>query len=260
MRHLPSNADPSGFVSRERATVDNVRVLQLLPLLTDARSSGEVMSLFREAVVGLGADVGVFLSCVRDDATRTSFRSLWACDPAWPAEYASQRWFEHDPWLRYASCDAEPTRSSNLVCSSTKEVAFIRAVAEHGFASALIAPAPSSVGLSRVGVLCLGSADPERFEGENYPQVRVLARALAMELHHSIAKSMREELLQGVRLTEADLQLLRCEAAGHNSKVIGAAMSLEAKTIDSRFQRLNAKLGAPDRRTAVRIARLYGLL
>jgi DNA-binding NarL/FixJ family response regulator len=90
--------------------------------------------------------------------------------------------------------------------------------------------------------------------------LRVLARALAMELHHWIAQSMREELLQGVRLTDADLQLLRHEAAGHSSKLIGAAMNLEAKTIDCRFQRLNAKLGAPDRRTAVRIARLYGLL
>ncbi|MGS5087107.1 autoinducer binding domain-containing protein [Hydrogenophaga sp. A37] len=240
--------------------VDNARVLQILSLITDARSSGEVLSLFREAVAGLGADAGFFLSCLRDHATRTSVRSLWACDPAWPAEYAAQRWFEHDPWLRYASSNAEPARSSNLVCSSQKEVAFIRAAAEHGFAFALIAPSPSSVGLSRVGVLCLGSTDLERFAGEKYPQVRVLARALSMELHHSIAKSMREELLQGVRLTEADLQLLRCEAAGHSSKVIGAAMKLEAKTIDSRFQRVNAKLGAPDRRTAVRIARLYGLL
>ncbi|MBK6906512.1 MAG: autoinducer binding domain-containing protein [Rhodocyclaceae bacterium] len=129
-------------------------------MITDARSPGEVISLFREAVVGLGADAGYFLSCLRDDATRTSFRSFWACDPAWPAEYASQRWFEHDPWLRYASCDAEPTRASYLPCTSPEENAFIRAAAEHGFASALIAPAPSSVGLSRVGVLCLGSADP----------------------------------------------------------------------------------------------------
>jgi hypothetical protein len=155
--------------------VDNARVLQILPLITDARSAGEVISLFREAVVGLGADAGVFLSCLRDDATRTSFRSLWACDPSWAADYAYHRRYEHDPWLRYASCDAEPTRSNHLVCSSTEEIAFIRAAAEHGFASALIAPAPSSVGLSRVGVLCLGSADPERFEGEKYPQVRVLA-------------------------------------------------------------------------------------
>lgn len=166
----------------------------------------------------------------------------------------------NDPWLRYASSNAEPIRASDLACSSNEEIDFTRTAAQHGFTSALIAPAPSPVGLSRVGVLCLGSADPSRFDGENFPKLRVLARALAMELHHWIAQSMREELLQGVRLTDADLQLLRHEAAGHSSKLIGAAMNLEAKTIDCRFQRLNAKLGAPDRRTAVRIARLYGLL
>jgi DNA-binding NarL/FixJ family response regulator len=240
--------------------VDCARALQILPLITDARSSGEVIPLFREAVVSLGADAGVFMSCLRDDATRTSFRSLWACDPAWAADYAFHRRYEHDPWLRYASSEAEPTRSNHLICSSPEEIAFMRAAAEHGFASALIAPAPSSVGLSRVAVLCLGSTDPERFEGEKYPQVRVLSRALSMELHCAIAKFMREELLRGASLTEADLHLLRCEAAGHSSKVIGAAMNLEAKTIDSRFQRINAKLGAPDRRTSSRIARLYGLL
>lgn len=240
--------------------MDIVRVLQLLPPITEARSTSEVIFLFREAAVGLGADGGVFLSCLREDATRTSLRSLWACDPSWAADYASHRWFEHDPWLRYATSDAEPTRSRNLICSSTEENAFIRAAEEHGFSSALIAPAPSPVGLSRVGVLCLGSADSGNFDSENYPQVRVLARALAMELHHWIAKSMREELLQEARLTEADLSLLRHEAAGHSSKIIGAAMNLEAKTIDCRFQRVNAKLGAADRRSSVRIARLYGLL
>ena len=240
--------------------MDDVRVLQLLPLIADVSSSGKVLSLFHEVVAGLGADAGVFLSCLRDDATRTSFRSMWACDPAWAAEYASHQWFEYDPWLRYASSDAEPTCSSNLAYSSSEENAFVRAAAEHGFASALIAPAPSPVGLSRVGVLYLGSADSGNFDNVDRPQARVLARALAMELHHWIEKSMREELLQGVRLTEADLSLLRHEAAGHSSKVIGAAMNLEAKTIDCRFQRINAKLGSADRRSSVRIARLYGLL
>lgn len=260
MLHLQKITEGSGYQSSGHAAMNDTRVLQLLPLIAEAGSTGEVITLFRGAVEGLGADGGVFLSCLRDDATRTSLRSLWACDPSWAADYASQRRFEHDPWLRYASTDAEPIRSSDLACSSTEETAFIRAAAEHSFTSALVAPAPSPVGLSRVGVLCLGSVDSGRFDGENHPQVRVLARALAMELHHWIAKSMREELLQGVHLTEADLHLLRHEAAGHSSKVIGAAMNLEAKTIDCRFQRLNAKLGAPDRRSAVRIARLYGLL
>jgi DNA-binding NarL/FixJ family response regulator len=42
--------------------------------------------------------------------------------------------------------------------------------------------------------------------------------------------------------------------------MIGAELNLDAKTVDSRFQRLSAKLDAPDRRTAARIARLYGVL
>jgi DNA-binding NarL/FixJ family response regulator len=37
-------------------------------------------------------------------------------------------------------------------------------------------------------------------------------------------------------------------------------LNIEAKTVDCRFQRVSAKLEAPDRRTAVRIARLYGIL
>lgn len=158
MLHLQSTPDRIEPASGRPAVEDNARVFQILPLITDARSPGEVISLFREAVMGLGADAGYFLSCLRDDATRTSFRSFWACDPAWPAEYASQRWFEHDPWLRYASCDAEPIRASYLTCSSPEENAFIRAAAEHGFASALIAPAPSSVGLSRVAASALAVA------------------------------------------------------------------------------------------------------
>jgi DNA-binding NarL/FixJ family response regulator len=71
---------------------------------------------------------------------------------------------------------------------------------------------------------------------------------------------MRQELLLRSRITEAEIELLRHEQAGHSSKVIGAALNVESKTIDCRFQRLNVKLDAPDRRTALRIARLYGLL
>jgi len=73
-------------------------------------------------------------------------------------------------------------------------------------------------------------------------------------------QAIRQELLAKSRLTAADIELLRHEEAGHSSKVIGLALSIEAKTVDCRFQRVSAKLEAPDRRTAVRIARLYGIL
>ena len=118
------------------------------------------------------------MSFLRDDATLASYRSLVACDPLWSAEYARQQWFEDDPWLRHAMGDSEPIRSSELVLHSPREEAFIEAAARAGFASVVIAPAPSSHGPSRVGVLALGSATPGFFDGDGYATVRVLARAL----------------------------------------------------------------------------------
>jgi hypothetical protein len=260
MQRLHTKADALSPKPLAQAEVQDAHVLRLLPKIGETESTGEVIALLQEIVIALDADAGAFLSCLRDDATRSSLRSLWAGDPAWAADYASHRWFEHDPWLRQASQDTEPFRASDLKIESPEDQAFIDSASVRGFASALVAPAPSLVGQSRVGALYLGSRSVGHFDGDRFNHVRVLARALAMELHHWVVKAMRKELLHGSNLTEADLNLLRHEAAGHSSKVIGSELNLEAKTIDCRFQRLNAKLGAPDRRTAVRIARLYGLL
>lgn len=236
------------------------RTIEILPVIGDADSTESAMTLFREAVMGLGADAGVFISYLRDDATRSWHRSLFACNPVWASEYARHGWFEHDAWLRHATHDTEPVRSSELQLASADEEAFAAAAATFGFTSALIAPAPSCVGLSRVGVLCLGSARSGFFDDEGYAKTRVLARALAMELHRWLMKVIRKELLVKSRLTAADIELLRHEEAGHGSKFIGAALKIDSKTVDCRFQRVNAKLEASDRRTAVRIARLYGVL
>lgn len=242
------------------AATSDRNVLSLMQQLGDADNSATAMQLFRAVIGHLGADAGVFMSHLQDDATRSSHRSLLVCDPVWAAEYAQSGWYAHDPWLRHATHHTEPVRSSELQLASEQEQAFVARSAALGFCSALIVPAPSCVGLSRVGVLCLGSETPGFFDGESDALLRVLARALAMELHRWVHRSMREELMARSRLTPADLELLRQEAAGHSSKVIGALMNVEATTIDCRFQRINAKLDAPDRRTAVRMAKLYGLL
>lgn len=260
MQRLPEPSKSNALGASTRAQDFGARLFEILACIGDADSTESALGLFREAVASLGADAGVFMSHLRDDATRSSLRSLWACDPLWAAEYASHDWFEHDPWLRHATQDAEPIRSSELKLTSAEEDAFVAVAALHGFRSAVIAPAPSHIGLSRVGVLCIGSLQPDFYEGEAYTRARVWVRALAMELHRWLLQSMRQELLLRSRITEAEIELLRHEEAGHSSKVIGVALNVEGKTIDCRFQRLNAKLDAPDRRTALRIARLYGLL
>ncbi len=260
MQHLPQKRDVPSLNVDARSTDEDVRLLDILPLIGDANSNETAVTLFREAVISLGADAGVFMSCLSDDATRTSLRSLWACDPVWAAQYASHMLFTHDPWLRYATHESEPICASEIRLRATEEAAFLAMAASYGFVSTVIAPAPSGAGTSRVGMLCLGSQHARHFENGAGAKVRVLARALAMELHRWLQQSMRKELLIRANLTDAELELLRHQAVGHSSKVIGAALHVEATTIDCRFQRLNAKLDAPDRRTALRIARLYGLL
>lgn len=235
------------------------RVLEILPAIGDADSAAAVVERFRQALRVIGADAGVFLSVIRDDASRTSYRSLLACDPLWAIEYTRSGWHAHDPWLRHALHSAEPVRNTELEVHPDEE-AFIRTATEMGFASAVIAPAPSAAGTSRVGVLCLGSRHFGHFDGDGYQVIRVIARALAMELHRWLLRQTRDELLMQSRVTPDEIALLRHEEAGHTSKMIGAALNIEAKTVDSRFQRLSAKLDAPDRRTAARVARLYGLL
>ena len=258
MPHSPQNPDVPSTGTRWANT--GQIVLGLLPRIGDAESTETVATLFHEAVICIGADAGVFMSHLQDDATRTSLRSLWTCDPMWTAEYASRSWFLHDPWLQYATHESEPVLASALQPRTSEQQDFQTAAALHGFASVLIAPAPSGVGMSRVGVLCLGSQQVGYFERLGDATVRVLARALAMELHRWLQHSLRQELLHRSHITEAELELLRHEAAGHSSKAIAAALQVEPTTIDCRFQRLNAKLNAPDRRTAARIASLYGLL
>ncbi len=260
MKHSAANGEPQTLAALTRSPEYGARLIEILPAIGDAPSTEGAVDLFRQATALLGADAGVFMSYLRDDATRASYRSLLACDPLWASEYARRGWHDHDPWLRHATHETEPVRSSELQLTSANEEAFVQASAALGFASAVIAPAPTCAGQSRIGVLCLGSNRTGFFDDDGYGKVRVLARSLSMELHRWLLRAIRNELLTKSRLNAADIELLRHEEAGHTSKVIGAALNIEAKTVDCRFQRISAKLDAPDRRTAMRIAKLYGLL
>lgn len=207
----------------------------------------------------IGADSGVFLSAIKDDASRTSIRSFLACDPRWAVEYSHVHWHDHDPWLRHALDSQTPIRGTELKPRPSEEAFMLRS-ATLGFASSVAVPAPTSFGAARFGVLILGSDIPGYFDRDSYPLVEIVTRALAMELHEWLLRAVRNDLLERSQLTPSEIDLLRHEAAGHTSKMIAAEANVRAPTVDCWFQRVNAKLNAPDRRTATRIARLYGLI
>jgi len=207
----------------------------------------------------MGAESGVFISTVADDAMRTSIRSLLACDPQWAIEYSRLGWHGRDPWLRYALESQAPIRGSDLHVHPWEE-RFVQMATQFGFRSALVVPAPTSFGAARVGVLVLGSSQADQFSDASLPVVQIVARALAMELHEWLLASARDGLLEKSRITADQIELLRHEAAGHSSKVIASELGITPKAVNRRFERLCEKLDAPDREAAVRIARLYDLI
>lgn len=236
-----------------------LRMLDLLRVLGDAPDDVTALDHLEEALHLMDADSAVFVSFVREATTRSAFRWLLACDPLWALEYSTQGWHEHDPWLRHALHGTEPTRDTELHIQPDEQ-AFASTSARLGFASAVIVPAPTDAGSSRVGMLCIGSRTPGFFTEDVFNRLRVPARALAMELHRWVLRSARRELIGETRITDDEIELLRHEAAGRTSKHIGALLDIEAKTVDSRFQKVLAKLQVPDRHTAARVARLYGVI
>ena len=212
------------------------------------------------AVKSLGADAGVFTSLILDDGSNSSYRSLLACDPLWGTEYARNFWFLDDPWLRHATGSASSIRTSELTHSTPTQRAVSDAANRFGFLSAVVVPAPSPAGHSRVGALCLGSAINDYFEFDGCQSFRFLAQSLAMELHDWCYRRVREELIAKVKITDDDLALLRHEQRHRSSKAIAIRLNTTPRTIDCRFQRLTSRLGMANRRAAVRFAELYGLI
>lgn len=236
-----------------------LQIIETLPCIRTARDAEAAVALFTSLVHAMGFQSGVFLSAVTDDAVRMSIRSLLACDSRWAIEYSRPGWHDWDPWLRYAFESQVPIRSSDLAVHPWEE-GFAQAATLRGFRSALVVPAPTSFGAARVGVLVLGSSDDDHFHGDDLAVVKIVARALAMELHEWLLASARDVLLQKTGITSNQIELLRHEAEGHGSKTISAAMGITAKAVDRRFERLCVKLGAADRQIAVRIARLYDVI
>lgn len=259
MSSSPNAAEATSSPTWPDTPATALRILEHLPSLRGAASAESATALFGQLLPMFGAGSGIFLSAIADDAIHTSIRSLLACDPEWASEYSRHGWQDRDPWLRHALDSQTPIRSTQLVVHPWEE-AFVRKASRLGFASALVVPAPTSFGAACVGVLILGSNRIGHFEGEHQALLEIVARALAMELHEWLLRTVRDDLLERSGITPDQIALLRREAAGHTSKMIAAELDINPKAVDRRFARAMAKLDAPDRRTAVRIARLYGLL
>lgn len=226
----------------------------------EAKDQASVHALLTKGVHALGAENAVFVSFIRDNADLSACRFMLVCEPDWCQRYLEAGCFAHDPWLAYAAHHSEPIPASLLPVLDAEGQRVIALAMQNGFASAVLVPAHSGAGHSRISLLCLGSSQPGFFESEGFGRFRLGARLIAAELHDWWLARIRRELIVKARITQADLELLRHEQQGHSSKRIAAELHVSKSSINSRFQRMNMKLGVANRRLAARLAVECGLL
>ena len=236
------------------------RVGEVIRDMQSAQDQTRAVELLHEATQRMGAEVAIFASFIREDESCRSYRLLLDCDPAWFTEYERQGRYDDDPWLAYAQRYSVPVRSSQIPVTSDAARAAIDLAARFGFRSAMIVPAPSSGGLTRTGVLCLGSSRPGYFDDEGFVALRVVARGVAMELHEWWIGRIRDELIASAEITDEDLLLLAHERMGLGTKAIAKALNWSTSSVDSRFHRMIVRLGVASRKAAARLAAEYGLI
>jgi DNA-binding CsgD family transcriptional regulator len=236
------------------------QVANIAAALAACTEQSTALTLLHRATRALGAHQSVFVSYVRHDRQLASCRFMLACDPQWCRRYLEAGCAAHDPWLAYAAHHGEPVVASALGPMHAEQQSVIDLAAQYGFQSTVLAPAHSGAGHSRVSLLLLGAPAADYFNAGGYPQFRIGARMLAMELHDWWLARIRRELVAKARITAADLSLLRHEHAGHSSKRIAADLHVSACSINSRFQRMNSKLGVANRKMAARLAAECGLI
>jgi len=259
-----SSPQPHSFATLREATgaagyFD--RVNEVVRMFETALDRIHAVELLHEATLRMGAEVSVFASFIRDDNDScASSRVLVTCDPRWCIEYEEQDCYASDPWVKHALHHTEPIRGCDIALTTQAQRSVVQLAERYGFRSAVIVPTPSSDRLSRLGVLCLGSSTPGFFDDDGYLTLKMLARTLAMELHEWWIARIKHELVINARLMEDDLALLAHERLGHSTKYIATALDMSPNAINSRFQRMNAKLGVPNRKAAAQLAAEYGLI
>lgn len=236
------------------------RVAEVALRIPRATDGAEAASLLRQAAQALGGNVAAFASIMKDDESCESYRFVLACDPTWCLEYEGLACYMHDPWIEYVKHHTQPAVASQIQARTPREQAVADLATRFGFRSAIVVPSPAPRGLTRVGALCIGSDTEHWFSGPGLDAALLAARSVAMPLHDWLVARLREELIGQASLTAEDLVLLEHERQGHKSKHVAQALQVSSLAVDSRWQRLNAKLGVTSRARAAHLAAEFGLI
>ncbi|WP_428508914.1 hypothetical protein [Roseateles sp.] len=225
-----------------------------------ANSPPELLDRLARATMAIGASGSIYTACIPEGGLEASSFSLFACHPGFAqAQCTVGSMLEH-PWFRFARSRTVAGTDHQVPRQDPNDAQAIELANQYGFKSCLIVPTPAGSDLDRLEMLCLGSATPDDFEGKQAQLVRTLARALAGELHDWLTRHLQDRLRASARLQTHDVTLLSMEWQGLGTKEIAKRTGLTATSVNSRFQRINARLHCRNRRASAQRAAAHGLL
>ena len=225
------------------------RRLRFAPALVDSLD---------EAARALDCEVAYFMITSTEAGWRAQ-RVILACDPVWALEYEQRECFRSDPWLRYACTESAPISAADVRCISAAEIATVQLAAKFGFRRTALIPAPAPEGQSRVGLLALGTTEDV---GPLLATTRrrAMAREFAMGLHESWVRDPPRPAAADIHLSSLEARLLELELEGLVTKAIARQVGITCDSIDSRFQRLNRRIGVDSRHEAALLCLELGLI
>ena len=235
--------------------------LRAIQALHDASDPCDLLVALFRANRAFGVRASACVHLVPDPEHAPQVLLLLACDAelAWVHSHRGS-WLEH-PWLRHARDHAEAVVASSL---EAPQPAITDRSTDSESLSALdtilIIPTHSGGGTGRFGALIIDTACEQASAAMPPDSLRLLAHSLASELHEWWLRRTRAELQGSSRLRSDDLRLLGYERQGLSTKEIARLVGVSVSALDSRFQRINAKLGTSHRRHAALRAAIHGLL
>lgn len=230
------------------------RVSDAIARLSDASGPAQAQACVVDGIAALGIEHAFFATLVLDERGVAACRLMLACDPH-PFRRPLDDWttLSH-PWLAYAALHAEPVDANDPWLHDIGGVPASAELWGREFTSALLFPAHAGPGHAGFGLLALGSSQPRFFKGPGLARLRQGARALACELQDWWMAHERQHLVATARVSPFELDLLRHARQGQGSKQIARALDSTVGAVNSRFQRLNSRLGVGNRRAAARLA------
>lgn len=242
------------------ATGSTPHSMNSLQAVRDASDPFDLLHRFRSAHRALGASFALYAHVVPESEAPSKTYLLLSCDVGLATRIRNCRTLLQHPWLKYASRQVEGICTSALPLVEPRAGTPSVDLEGSGFRSAWLVPTHSGGGTGRFGLLCMGSPQAGHFESASVADSMFLAKALATELHEWWMAQTRRLLRAAARLRLEDLRLLSMERDGYRTKEIARALGMTCSSVDSRFQRINVKLGCASRKAAAQKAACHGLI